>query len=129
MVSVRAASPDDLRTISRLKTRALRSAAASHYDTDQVAVIAPESPDPDAYRSVLEHPSFALVVAEVNDGVDTELLAHRERRAADAGPSELHVLSTLNAVGFYAGNGYTADALTEIGETPASHVVRLTKGL
>jgi putative acetyltransferase len=156
MVTVRGATQQDLRAIADIKSRALRHTGSAYYDDDELAVIAPEDPGPEQYQSLLDRSSFTLVVAEqsqrtcgfgalhvedaqihaifvdpdaTDQGLGTALLKHLERRAVRSEAEQIHLLSTLNATGFYDEHGYAAEGETAIGEGPGIPVVRMEKRL
>jgi putative acetyltransferase len=130
MITLLPASGADIPTLWELRTRALRSQCASHYDPVTLQTWA-AAPAPATYPALLaqgggikayikdELAGYAILDLQSNEvdavfvdprfggqGVGKALLGALERMAAE--PATLHLHASLNAVPFYEAAGYRA---------------------
>lgn len=130
--AVRTAVPSDAPAIGRIHRESIRTLCRSHYTAEQIEDWSAR-PSPEKYLPAIEsgdalvgvegeqilgfclfdrHPAAIRVLYVSPDaarkGVGTALVRETERRLAGDGARELHVLSTLNAVPFYAALGFVA---------------------
>jgi len=131
MTLVRPAQADDADAVRATFDAAIEAFGPDAYDEREVAAWLPADSDP--VLDGLDSPAEVVVVAERGDsvagvgrlhldegeviavyvhpdharrGVGSTLLAHLEGHARAAGRSELTLVASLNAVGFYERTGY-----------------------
>lgn len=132
-IHFRQAVPEDAERVLKIKQSAIQSASDA-YDDEEIEAWMPDEEAQPAFEKAMDDDQFVVLLAETGEGdiagygvlhieggridavfVDPEysgeglggsLVKQLERRAEMCGLSELEIVSSLNALGFYESLGY-----------------------